>query len=58
MTTGVVVIVAGVYHEKRIIKTVDVIFAKIGMAVEVRKLPSVFRTFVKSVIQKKLYQST
>jgi hypothetical protein len=26
--------------------------------VEVLKLPSVFRTFVKSVIQKKLYQST
>ena len=42
---------------KRIIKTVDVIFAKIRMAAEVLKLPSIFRTFVKFVIQKKLYQS-
>ena len=42
---------------KRIIKIIDVIFAKIGMGVEVLKLASVFRTFVKSVIQKKLCQS-
>lgn len=57
MTTGVMVIVAGVKHEKRIIKTVDVIFAKIGMAVEVLKSLSVIRTLLKFVIQKKILQS-
>lgn len=57
MTTGVMVIVAGVKHETRIIKTVDVIFAKIGMAVEVLKSLSVIRTLLKFVIQKKILQS-